>query len=244
MMTDNKCPECRGARVVWVENHDCDPPDVWMEDCPTCTGTGEKKLDRPPLISRVRAESAVGVTDCSGREFTPEEKEDLIRMVLFGALIQRDKDWFDWEKKLDSPELREKLVEWIASYKDVAGRNALAETPEESAEYLIKTLIEPLIEEAKKLGFDEGIKRATDACNSTFDAQLKEATKQNTERIDAMLMEARRTAKTQVITKLKQAVKDTRDGKDIDLPEELYEVFCSIQNQAIERSQEAGTLAG
>lgn len=37
----------------------------------------------------------------------------------------------------------------------------------------------------------------------------------------------------ELVARLKQAVRDAKDGKDIDLPEELYEVFCSIQNQAI-----------
>ena len=36
-----------------------------------------------------------------------------------------------------------------------------------------------------------------------------------------------------LLSKLKQAVKDASDGKEIDLPEELFEVFSSIQNQAI-----------
>jgi len=48
-----------------------------------------------PLISRERAEFAVGETDCSERKFTPIEKEDNIRFVLLGAEIQRDKDYFD-----------------------------------------------------------------------------------------------------------------------------------------------------
>ena len=37
----DKCPECLGTRTVRVENHDCDPPDAWIEDCPTCNGTGD-----------------------------------------------------------------------------------------------------------------------------------------------------------------------------------------------------------
>ncbi len=52
--------------------------------------------------------------------------------------------------QVEMPELREKLIEWIASYKDVAERNALAETPKESAENLVKTFIEPLIKDARE----------------------------------------------------------------------------------------------
>ena len=36
--------------------------------------------------------------------------------------------------------LREKLIEWVADYKDAAERNALAETPEESAAYLLSII--------------------------------------------------------------------------------------------------------
>jgi hypothetical protein len=39
-------------------------------------------------------------------------------------------------------ELRKELIEWITAYKDVAERHALAETPEESADYLLS--LEPL----------------------------------------------------------------------------------------------------
>lgn len=69
---------------------------------------------RLPLIGRERAESAVGETDCSGRKFTPVEKEDNIRYVLWGAEIQRDKDQFDGyilPQLLDSKESREKIAE-------------------------------------------------------------------------------------------------------------------------------------
>ena len=36
-----------------------------------------------------------------------------------------------------------------------------------------------------------------------------------------------------LLSKLKQAVKDVSEGKELDLPEEYFEVFSSIQNQAI-----------
>ncbi len=47
------------------------------------------------LISRERAESAIPDTDCSGRKFTPSEWEDLVRTIVHGAEIQRDKDKYD-----------------------------------------------------------------------------------------------------------------------------------------------------
>ncbi len=48
-----------------------------------------------PLISRERAESAIPDTDCSGRKFTLSEWEDLVRTIVHGAEIQRDKDKYD-----------------------------------------------------------------------------------------------------------------------------------------------------
>jgi hypothetical protein len=39
-------------------------------------------------------------------------------------------------------ELRSELIEWVKAYKDVAERNALAETPKESAEYLLSLITE------------------------------------------------------------------------------------------------------
>lgn len=54
-----------------------------------------------PLISRERAELAVGTVDCSGRTFDPDEREDLIRYVLEGAEIQRDKDYYDHGRRKD-----------------------------------------------------------------------------------------------------------------------------------------------
>jgi hypothetical protein len=37
--------------------------------------------------------------------------------------------------------LREQLIEWVTDYKDVASRNALAETPKESADYLLSLML-------------------------------------------------------------------------------------------------------
>lgn len=45
-----------------------------------------------PLIGRERAESGVGTHWCNGTEFEDWEKEDLIRMFIFGAEVQRDRD--------------------------------------------------------------------------------------------------------------------------------------------------------
>ncbi|KKN62235.1 hypothetical protein LCGC14_0513720 [marine sediment metagenome] len=50
--------------------------------------------------------------------------------------------------------IRDTLIEWVTDYKDVAERNALAETPEESADYLLTVEVagiplSELIEKAK-----------------------------------------------------------------------------------------------
>ena len=54
--------------------------------------------------------------------------------------------------------VRQELIDWITDYKDAAERNALAEDPDESADYLI-SLIQPLIEQesnkAYKMGVDD-----------------------------------------------------------------------------------------
>ena len=44
------------------------------------------------LLRRARVESAVPLQDCSGRNYTKEEREDIIRYVIWGAEIQRDMD--------------------------------------------------------------------------------------------------------------------------------------------------------
>ncbi len=40
----------------------------------------------------------------------------------------------------DEQELKKALTDWVTSYKDIAERNALAETPDESAGNLIRLL--------------------------------------------------------------------------------------------------------
>ncbi|KKL13442.1 hypothetical protein LCGC14_2525710, partial [marine sediment metagenome] len=98
--TDIECPDCEGYRSTFSEfsSESC-------MDCTTCGNTGVIKhpwkvsvvLENGelPLISRKRAESAVGERDCGERIFEAEEKEDNIRWVLHGAEIQRDKDKYD-----------------------------------------------------------------------------------------------------------------------------------------------------
>jgi len=49
----------------------------------------------------------------------------------------------------NKPTLRQELIDWITDYKDAAERNALAEDPDESADYLI-SLIQPLIEQSNE----------------------------------------------------------------------------------------------
>ena len=67
-----------------------------------------------PLISRARAESAVPSVDCSGRMYSKDECEDLIRTLIYGAEIQRDQDFEVMLKKYDSVEFDrlKKKYEW------------------------------------------------------------------------------------------------------------------------------------
>lgn len=53
---------------------------------------GKSNVITLPVINRARAEKAVSLKDCSGREYTPDEREDIIRYLLLGAEMQRDID--------------------------------------------------------------------------------------------------------------------------------------------------------
>ena len=57
----------------------------------------EEGVLKPDIITRERAEAAVPLHDCSGREYTKDEREDIIRYVIWGAEIQRDKDFYKKE---------------------------------------------------------------------------------------------------------------------------------------------------
>ena len=50
------------------------------------------------LITRVRAESAVPLQDCSGRNYKTEEREDIIRYIIWGAEVQRNTDQEEYKK--------------------------------------------------------------------------------------------------------------------------------------------------
>lgn len=66
------------------------------------------------LISRERAESAVGLKDCSGRMYGKDEREELIRCLIYGAEIQRDKDFEEMLRRYDTTEFErlKKEYEW------------------------------------------------------------------------------------------------------------------------------------
>lgn len=42
LLDEAKCPECMGQKTTRITNMDTDPPDAWVEDCPTCKGTGNR----------------------------------------------------------------------------------------------------------------------------------------------------------------------------------------------------------
>ena len=51
-----------------------------------------------PIVSRERIEDAVAIKDCSGKQISPDLREDIIRYCLFAAEIQRDLDYDQLEK--------------------------------------------------------------------------------------------------------------------------------------------------
>lgn len=67
-----------------------------------------------PLISRKRAESGVGLGDCAGRVYGKDEREDLIRCLIYGAEMQRDKDFEKTLRRYDTVEFDKlkKKYEW------------------------------------------------------------------------------------------------------------------------------------
>ena len=52
--------------------------------------------------------------------------------------------------KIMETTLKNELTEWVKAYKDVAERNALAETPKESAEYLLSLILSEIDKAALK----------------------------------------------------------------------------------------------
>jgi len=58
-------------------------------------------------------------------------------------MVSEQREGIKEGKIMDKVEAKEFLTDWIARYKDAAERNALAEEPDESAEYLISQLFEP-----------------------------------------------------------------------------------------------------
>lgn len=90
------------------------------------------------------------------------EEPRAIRLLAEWLAIDHDETRLQFEKYLESaqglydyvivvmgygntasilrPNFGKKLIEWVAAYKDASGRNALAETPEESADYLFSLI--------------------------------------------------------------------------------------------------------
>ena len=68
-----------------------------------------------PLITRARAEFAVPLEDCSGRKYSKDEREDIIRYLILGAEIQRDTDFRmdTWDRRI---KLNQKIGEWLGEF--------------------------------------------------------------------------------------------------------------------------------
>ncbi len=105
-------------------------------------------------------------------------------------------------KKLDRPELREKIKElarqfyWWSRENPTKGKSINLESLTMQVAKDVEALIKPLIEEAvlKQSAFNQ---LNFDKERVVFWVRIKEAKKQNTEQIDAMLVEARRVAREQ-----------------------------------------------
>ena len=50
-------------------------------------------VEKLPIVKRKRIEDAIPLVDCSGKQYTSELREDIIRHCLFCAEIQRDVDY-------------------------------------------------------------------------------------------------------------------------------------------------------
>jgi len=79
-----------------------------------------------------------------------------------GAEVPNER-WRIWQEGFNAgrqlrragEELKEQITQWVTAYKDIAERNALAETPTESAEYLLSLVsahYEAKVEAAKQAG--------------------------------------------------------------------------------------------
>ena len=96
----DKCPECENGRIK-ADYGD----DVWL-DCPTCHGTGEKKLDKPDM-GRIAKSNAVGMGLIPPD--SPREKIDEI-MSLVDAYDKHHRDTVkDWIREII--DLFEPLIE-------------------------------------------------------------------------------------------------------------------------------------
>uniref|UniRef100_A0A6M3IYF0 Putative tryptophan operon leader n=1 Tax=viral metagenome TaxID=1070528 RepID=A0A6M3IYF0_9ZZZZ len=60
-----------------------------------------------------------------------------------------------------SPDLVEPVADFIEAYKDAAERNALAETPKETAEYLISLILPSIEQEAHAKGYNDALKECS-----------------------------------------------------------------------------------
>jgi len=85
---------------------------------------------------------------------TPEEINKILLPLIVNTAkrrraVARIAQYSQDQKPMDRPKLRDEFIEWVKAYKDAAECNALAETPRESADYLL-SLVDKEIEQAIK----------------------------------------------------------------------------------------------
>jgi len=59
-------------------------------------------MKKPPIITRAKVQGLIPLTDCGGRIYPEDEREDLVRHMIWAAENQRDAD-IDYYKNLTSP---------------------------------------------------------------------------------------------------------------------------------------------
>ncbi len=141
-----KCPKCNGTGVIFkTDKLHPEGTDTYTLSCPTCLGTGEKKLDRPELVNNLYGkpsdEESWSIVSKLGRYVGFDE----------GSRAQRKADV---NNKLDRPGRETIISSILAEWKDLICRmvenncETVAKSPLQITKEII-AIIERLIKEAK-----------------------------------------------------------------------------------------------
>jgi len=101
------CPECKGRKYKRVETHDTDPPDAWIEDCPTCKGMGIKPdMTREEAAEIVRKAAGRRPDFPSGKDFLDEVRHNNTSKTIGSRLLTDEEiiktnSRYEWETETD-----------------------------------------------------------------------------------------------------------------------------------------------